>query len=87
MFNQANLSTVIQVVTLLGVAWTIYASLKKPQETSQINDAVFDERIKNIEKHVTNHILHKLDQNDDEHKKLMEGMVRIETKLEILMKQ
>jgi hypothetical protein len=44
MFNQANLSVIIQVVTLLGVAWAIYNSLKKPQEESITNDKVFDQK-------------------------------------------
>jgi hypothetical protein len=44
MFNQANLSITIQVLTLLGIAWAIYASLKKPQEESITNDKVFEEK-------------------------------------------
>ena len=38
MFNQANLSVIIQVVTLLGVAWAIYNSVRKPQIDSEKED-------------------------------------------------
>jgi len=49
MFNQANLSIIIQVITLLGIAWAIYNSLKKPQEKSEVNDAVFDTKFRSLE--------------------------------------
>jgi len=49
MFNQANLSITIQVLTLLGIAWAIYNSLKRPQEKSEVNDAVFDNKFLSLE--------------------------------------
>ena len=49
MFNQANLSITIQVLTLLGIAWAIYASLKRPQEKSELNDAIFDSKFLSLE--------------------------------------
>lgn len=49
MFNQANLSITIQVLTLLGIAWAIYNSLKRPQEKSEINDAIFDAKFLSLE--------------------------------------
>jgi hypothetical protein len=49
MFNQANLSITIQVLTLLGIAWAIYNSLKRPQERSELNDAVFNNKFLSLE--------------------------------------
>ena len=49
MFNQANLSITIQILTLLGIVWAIYNSLKKPQEKSELNDAVFDNKFLSLE--------------------------------------
>lgn len=82
-----DLQFIIQVCTLIGVLVGVVLFISKPQQRSETADAVFDERLKNVEKHVTNHIMHKLDQNDEEHKKIMDCQVRMETKLDILIEK
>jgi hypothetical protein len=37
-----NLNTILQIITLIGVLFAIYKYFRKPQEKSEINDAIFD---------------------------------------------
>lgn len=48
MITAENISIAIQILTLGGIVFAIYNTFRKPQETSEINDAVFDEKIKSL---------------------------------------
>jgi hypothetical protein len=88
MFNQANLSITIQVFTLLGIAWAIYASLRKPQEKSETNDAVYAEKFVALEKTVINlrdNHLHTLEVKIDETNKRVSGVELQMTKIATIM--
>jgi hypothetical protein len=51
-----DLSLILQICTLLGIIWGVYSIINKPKERSELIDAVFEERLKNIEIQVSNHI-------------------------------
>ena len=47
-----NLS--LSLLTLMGIIFAIYIYFRKPQETGEINDAVYDEKMKNINEKFAN---------------------------------
>lgn len=49
MLTQEHISYIIGISTILTFGVTLYNSLKKPQEKSEIKEAVFDEKLKNIQ--------------------------------------
>lgn len=89
-----NLSTILQVITLVGIIFAVYKTFRQPQEKSETNDAVFNERFNTLDKTVCNlrdNHLHTLEQKLDKH--IAENqMVAIETtrslsKIETLLEQ
>jgi flagellar basal body-associated protein FliL len=89
-----DLNTILQVVTLGGIVFAVWFAVRKPQEKSEVNDAVFGERFISLEKMVTNlrdNHLHTLDSKLDQHIRENQ-MVSIETtrsltRMETLMEQ
>lgn len=58
-----NLNTILQIATLLGLIFAAYFTLRKPQEKSEINDAVLDVKFETLEKKlelIKNNDLHEL---------------------------
>jgi hypothetical protein len=49
MITQEFITYTLGIVALLNVGVAIWNSIKKPQEKSEVNDAVFCERMKNYE--------------------------------------
>jgi hypothetical protein len=45
---QEKISIAIQIITLVGIAFSVYLFIRKPQERSEITDAVFAEQFKNL---------------------------------------
>jgi hypothetical protein len=89
-----NLSTIIQVVTLVGIAFAVYRSFQQPQQKSEVTDAVFDTKFNALSETVINlrdNHLHTLESKLDKH--IQENqMVAIETtrtlaKIETLLEQ
>jgi len=70
MLTQELITYIIGVTTLITMGITLYNSLKKPQDASNIKEAVFDEKFKNLTETVENlrdnHLAH-LDQKIDKH--------------------
>lgn len=48
MITSENISILIQILTLGGIVFAIYTTFRRPQEKSEVNDAVFDEKIKSL---------------------------------------
>ena len=96
MFNQENLSTLLQIITLIGVIFAVYLYFRKPQETSAENDIRADEKynaLRDIVLNMRDNHLHTLESKIDTHIKESqdvaiigaEKMGRIEAKQDILL--
>lgn len=57
----------------------------KKDEKQDISLAVVNEKLKNIETNISNHIMHKLDANDADHQEIKVDIAEIKTKLNILI--
>lgn len=70
MFNQENLSTLLQVLTLIGIIFAVYLYFRKPQETSMENDIRADEKynaLRDIVINLRDNHFHTLEQKFDSH--------------------
>ena len=98
MLLQEKISIIIQISTLIGLIFAVYLYFRKPQEKSDITDAVFDVRFNALEKTVINlrdNHIHTLDMKLDKH--IQDNQIfmlentktcsRIETLIEQLMKK
>lgn len=47
---QEIISISIQIITLIGIIFAVFLYFKKPQERSEVNDAIFNERMTSYEK-------------------------------------
>lgn len=54
MLTEQNLSIIIQLATLVGIIFGIYFVFRKPQEKSEIVDAVFQERFTQFDRELAN---------------------------------
>lgn len=87
----------IKLSTLLGVIFAVYLYFRKPQEKSEVIDAVFNERMTNYEKTTEkavqlalNHshtVESKLDKHITESQESNRTLIRIEALLEQHLKQ
>lgn len=50
MITEENISIALQVATVIGMIFAVYLYFRKPQEKSETNDAVFDEKLCNLSK-------------------------------------
>lgn len=94
MLTQENLSVSIQILTLAGIAWAVYNSLKKPQEKTEIKDAIFSEKLNGLEKMVVNlrdnhlHTLEcKLDKHIEDNQMFILENTKSTTKMETLLEE
>jgi len=89
---------ILQVATLLGVVFAVFLYFKKPQERSEITDAVFDNKFINLEKTVVNlrdNHIHTLQGDLDKHIQdnqmfaieTTRSLTKVETLLEQLLKK
>jgi len=98
MLLQEKISIIMQIATLIGLIFAVYLYFRKPQEKSDITDAVFDVRFNALEKTVINlrdNHIHTLDMKLDKH--IQDNQIfmlentktcsRIETLIEQLMKK
>ena len=96
MITQSLLTYAIGIGTILTFCISLYNSLRKPQETSQTNDAVFNTELKNLTTKldlIQNNDLHEikgmfnahvLNQNTNE-REVSDKLARLDTKIEMLM--
>lgn len=87
----------IKLSTLLGVIFAVYLYIRRPQEKSEVIDAVFNERMLNYEKTTEksiqlalNHshtVESKLDKHINESQESNRTLIRIEALLEQHLKQ
>jgi predicted histidine transporter YuiF (NhaC family) len=92
-----NLNTILQIITLVGVLFAVYHFFRKPQEKSEVIDAVFNERMTNYEKTTEKSVQlalnhsHTVESKLDAHiKESQDGnrtLIRIEALLEQHLKQ
>lgn len=86
----------MQAITILGVIFAVYLYFRKPQEKSEVNDAVFDVKFRALEDMVINlrdNHLHTLQSKLEAHISesqtaaigSAEKMGRIEAKLDMLI--
>ena len=98
MITTENISTLLQLLTLGGVIFAIYAYFRKPQEKGELIDAVFSERFTQFDRELANlrdNHIHTIDQKlsqhiEDQHKSEMnniEKLSRLETKLDTLIRK
>lgn len=94
MLTHETLDIIIQVLTLGGIVFAVWLAVRKPQEKSEVNDAVFNERFVALEKMVTNlkdNHIHSLDQKLDGHiastQMFMLETTRTTSKIETLVEQ
>jgi len=58
---------------------------EKQDEKQDISLAVVNEKLKTIETNISNHIIHKLAENDKDHQEIKVNIAEIKTKLDILI--
>ena len=88
------LDLALKILTFIGVIFAVYHFFKKPQEKSEIVDAVFDTKFCNLEKTVINlrdnhlHTLEtKLDQHIAQNQMYMLETTKTTTRIETLLEQ
>lgn len=101
MLTQEIITYGLGIVALLNVGATIWVSIRKPQEKSEVNDAIFGERMNNYEK-TTNEAIklalnhsHTVESKLDGHIKdnqlfaleTTKSLTRVETLLEQILKK
>lgn len=91
---QQYITLIIQGATIIGIIFTVYLYFRKPQERSDIQDAVFDVKFNSLEKLVTNlrdnhlHTLEtKLNTYIAEQQVHREAMIRQMTRIETLLEE
>jgi hypothetical protein len=98
MLNQEIITYALGIVALLNVGAVLWASVKKPQEKSQLNDAIFEERFNSLNATVANlrdNHLHTLDSKLESHSRenqvfaleTTKSLTRVETLLGELLKK
>ena len=66
MITAENISIVLQIATFIGIVFAVYLYFKKPQITSELNDAIFTEQFKNL-----------TDKFDDRFQDMKEGVIKL----------
>ena len=98
MLSQEIITYSLGIVALLNVGVVVWSSIRKPQEKSTLNDAIFEERFNGLNATVTNlrdNHLHTLESKLDKHicdNQLFaientKSLTRVETLLEQLLKK
>jgi len=94
MLDQATLTFILGILAIGGTAFGIWSSIRKPQEDSKVNDAVFDVKFQSLEKMVCNlrdNHIHTLDQKFDKHildqQTTTEANIRQMTRIETLLEE
>ena len=91
-------SNILELGQAVTTAFIIYLIIKevlnkkkngngKQDEKQNINLAVIDERLKSIESQISNHIMHKLEQNDIDHLKIETGIAKMEAKMDMIIEK
>ena len=94
---EINLNTILQIITLAGAIFAVFLYFKKPQEKSEVIDAIFNERMTNYEKTTEkavqlalNHshtVESKLDQHIKENQMFAVETTKTLSKIETLLEQ
>jgi hypothetical protein len=98
MITQEFITYALGIVALLNVGAVLWTSIRKPQETSQLNDAIFEERFNSLNATVTNlrdNHLHTLDSKLESHTRenqifaleTTKSLTKLETLMEQLLKK
>jgi hypothetical protein len=98
MLNQEIITYSLGIVALLNVGVVVWSSIRKPQEKSQLNDPILEERFNGLNAVVTNlrdNHLHTLESKLDKHisdNQLFaidntKSLTRVETLLEQILKK
>jgi hypothetical protein len=70
MITEQNISIVIQIATLLGIVFGVYAYFRKPQEKGELTDAVFAQRFTQFDRDLANlrdNHIHTISEKLDKH--------------------
>lgn len=94
MITAENISIFIQVCTLIGIVFAVYLYFRKPQEKSEMNDALFNQRLDSMRELVINlrdnhiHTLEsKLDSHIADNQKYVESDIKWKAKLETVIEE
>jgi hypothetical protein len=98
MLNEANISLLIQLCTLLGIIFGVFLYFKKPQEKGEIVDAIFETRFTQFDRELANlrdNHIHtigvKLDAHIETQQRnemiVCEKLARLESKVDLLLKK
>ena len=98
MLSQEIITYSLGIVALLNVGVVLWTSIKKPQEKSQLNDAIFEERFNSLNATVANlrdNHLHTLDSKLESHSRenqlfaleTTKSLTKVETLLEQILKK
>ena len=97
MITQEVLTYMLGISAIISIVLSVWTTIRKPQEKSELSDAVFSTKFDSLEKIVVNlrdNHLHTISERLDTHIKeqsknellVCEKLARIETKLETILK-
>lgn len=94
MLTQQVLHNILDVATFIGIIFAVYLYFRKPQEKSEVTDAVFEVRFQTLEKMVINlrdnhiHTIEsKLDKHISDQQVTTEANIRQMTRIETLLEE